>query len=267
MNYVWQVPVASPPRLLMMGISVHQPLRDWDRYQLPGFWCLHFYRYDGELRIDGESFAIRPGSCSVTPPGALLEYAYGHTPSIHAVVHFELDGAASTSEQVELPAMRALGEQFDALAALCEEAIPWLASEPRRASARIWDLLWQLGNIPPDASESGPAPATVERARRYIEMRLASNQLRVEHVATHAGLSHNHFIRVFAAATGMTPAAYIRRRRVERAHHLLKRSTLPVKAIAAQCGLGDLQAFNKAVRREMGVSPRTLRGALTARDN
>jgi AraC-like DNA-binding protein len=192
------------------------------------------------------------------PPGATLEYSYGHSPSVHAVAHFELPG---TGEVLALPAMRALGSKFDELAAMFEEAIPWRSTQPARAAARLWDVLWRLGQLEVTSATSTPLctqSAAIERARQFIEMNLGS-VLRVERIAEYAGFSHNHFTRVFAAATGSTPAQYIRARRVERALHLLKHSTLPIKAIASQCGLGDLQAFNKALRRELGKSPRELR--------
>lgn len=257
MTRLWKLPIGMPPAIFMMGISAHYPQRDYDRYQLRGLWCLHFYRYEGELKINGDSFPIAPGSCSVTPPGALLEYAYHHAPSIHAVAHFEL---ASPEDQVlELPAMRELHNEFEALAASFEEAVAWQSTQPARAEARVWDILWQLGALNEEASTPLVATAALERAKHFIEMRLGSTNLRVEAVAAHAGFSHNHFTRLFQSATGSTPARYIRKRRVERAIHLLKNSTLPIKAIAAQCGLGDLQAFNKTLRKEMGISPRAIR--------
>jgi AraC-like DNA-binding protein len=258
MTRTWDLPLSASPHLLMMGIGVHRPQRGWDRYCLPGLWCLHFYRYDGELKINGESFPIRPGHCSVTPPGALLEYSYGHTPSVHAVAHFRLEGE---SETLVLPAMRDLGDAFSELSSLFEEAIPWLRTEPARASARVWDVLWRLGKLPGDQEASTPLriqSKAIERAQHYIEVHLNA-PLKVARVAEYSGFSHNHFTRVFAAATGSTPAQYIRARRVERARHLLEHSTLPIKAITSQCGLGDLQAFNKTLRRELGKSPRELR--------
>ncbi len=49
---------------------------------------------------------------------------------------------------------------------------------------------------------------------------------------------------------------YVRRRRLEEAEHLLRNSTMPV---ARMVGILDLQAFNKACRREFGHPPRALR--------
>jgi transcriptional regulator GlxA family with amidase domain len=157
--------------------------------------------------------------------------------------------------------MRDLGERFGELSAMFEEAIPWFAMERARATARVWDVLWRLAKLPNESESETPLHSqskAIEHAQRYIEMNLEA-PLKVARVAEHSGFSHNHFTRVFAAATGKTPAQYIRARRVERAQHLLKNSTLPIKAIASQCGLGDLQAFNKTLRRELGESPRVLR--------
>lgn len=82
-------------------------------------------------------------------------------------------------------------------------------------------------------------------------------------VAQAAGVSHNHLTRLFKAATGDTVVGYIRRRRLDRARHLLRASTLSIPAVAASVGIPDLQAFNKACRRELGASPRALRGETT----
>src|SRR4028118_1646836 len=176
----WKLPLAAPPKLFMMGIGIHHPKRGYDRYELPGLWCLHFYRYDGELKINGESFLIRPDSCSVTPPGALLEYSYRHTPSIHAFAHFEL---SDNNEVLTLPAMRELGEDFDTLAGTFEAVIPLWSTQPSHAMARVWDVLWHLGELSErdgdDASTPFASHTAVERARHYIEMRLGVSALRV----------------------------------------------------------------------------------------
>jgi AraC family transcriptional regulator len=52
---------------------------------------------------------------------------------------------------------------------------------------------------------------------------------------------------------------YIRQRRMARARHLLTATTMSIPAIAASIGITDLQAFNKACRRELGRSPRAIR--------
>lgn len=91
-----------------------------------------------------------------------------------------------------------------------------------------------------------------------IEARLAE-PLTVPEIAREAGVSHNHLTRLFRAATGQTVIGYVRARRMAQARHLLRASTLSVSAVAATVGIPDLQAFNKACRRELGASPRAVR--------
>ena len=66
-------------------------------------------------------------------------------------------------------------------------------------------------------------------------------------------------VEVIKAETGMTVVAYVRHRRLARAEHLLRESTLSIPAVAASIGIPNLQAFNKACRQELGSSPRAIR--------
>jgi transcriptional regulator GlxA family with amidase domain len=68
-----------------------------------------------------------------------------------------------------------------------------------------------------------------------------------------------HLRRCFRAELGLGVKPWIQARRLERARHLLAHSALPVRAIAAQLGIADLQRFNKLVRRACGLGPRALR--------
>jgi transcriptional regulator GlxA family with amidase domain len=77
-------------------------------------------------------------------------------------------------------------------------------------------------------------------------------------------VSHTHLTRLFRQDTGHTVVGYVRRRRMERARHLLIASTLAIPAVAATVGIPDLQAFNKTCRKELGASPRAVRQAAGA---
>jgi transcriptional regulator GlxA family with amidase domain len=83
----------------------------------------------------------------------------------------------------------------------------------------------------------------------------------VSEIAREVGLSPGHLTRLFRAATGTTVIAALQEKRVARARHLLTYSDLPVKAVAAQVGMEDLNLFNKTMRRHCGASPRALRSS------
>src|SRR5205085_2199281 len=73
------------------------------------------------------------------------------------------------------------------------------------------------------------------------------------------GVSHNHLTRLFQRHLGCGVAAFVRNRRVARAQALLQGTELPMRAIVAEVGVSDLQAFNKLIRRGTGLSPRAVR--------
>ena len=107
-----------------------------------------------------------------------------------------------------------------------------------------------------------PASATaspgIERAHQRIERDYAGS-LSVEALARTAGCSTSHFIRTFCRAYGMTPARWLRRRRLERARELLTSTPVPVTEICDAVGYASLGTFSREFRRETGESPTTYR--------
>lgn len=245
----------APPRVANLGIGVHGTVNRRDVFRLPDLWQLHLYRYEADLVVDGVTHDIRPGHVSLVPPGALVRYHYRGR-SEHLYAHLELP---SDGERLTVPVMQDACAQTPLLTDLMQQAIAVAPRSSARAAAELWAVLWRVAELaaPAAGSTARPHPA-VALAVAYIESHLAA-PLSVPEVAHAAGISHNHLIRLFRGETGGTVVAYIRHRRTERARHLLRESTLSIPAIAAAVGIGDLQAFNKACRRELGASPRAIR--------
>ena len=74
-----------------------------------------------------------------------------------------------------------------------------------------------------------------------------------------AGLSRFHFLRLFRAATGVSPHQYIIALRLRAAADRLRSSADPVTSIALDVGFNDLSHFNLLFRRSFGVAPRQWR--------
>ncbi|MEV6508676.1 helix-turn-helix transcriptional regulator [Streptomyces sp. NPDC051642] len=245
----------APPRVASLGVGVHGTVSPRDVFRLPDLWQLHLYRYEAELTVDGVAHEIRPGHVSLVPPGALVRFHYRGR-SEHLFAHLELPSAG---ERLTVPVMQDAGTQTPVLTDLMQRAVAAAPRNSARAAAELWTVLWRVADLatPAAGGTTGPHPAFA-LAVAHIESNLAA-QLTVPDVAHAAGISHNHLIRLFRAETGTTVVAYLRHRRMERARHLLRESTLSIPAIAAAVGIGDLQAFNKACRRELGASPRAVR--------
>jgi AraC family transcriptional regulator len=247
--------LGEPPAVVNIGVGVHGVASRTDVFRLPELWQLHLYQYDAELTVDGTAHLIRPGRVSLVPPGTTVRYRYlGRSEHLYAHLRVNPVGPSRT-----IPVMQDAGPELPLLSGLLLNAVAAAPGAPEHTRAELWTALWRVAQLTPaTATGRGPHPA-VGTAIAHIEAHLAA-PLTIPEIARAAGISHNHLTRLFRAGTGTTVVAYIRRRRLERARHLLRASTLSIPAVAASVGIPDLQAFNKACRREFGASPRTLRG-------
>ena len=253
----FDLPVGNRPRILFFGLADHgtervPPPRRERHCHRAGVWALHVHQYDAVLHLCKTTQLLHPGTLSIVAPEMEMNFEF-QAPCQHFFVLFSLEGPASQSETVA--ALRDLGGEYDLYNERLAAIVDYAALQPARADALLWTLLWDLCARP---SRESLAPGAVARARQLIEGRLGE-QLSVANLAAELGLSHNHLTRRFRAELGMTVSAYIVERRLNRARQLLLHTTRPVKSIAAEVGMGDLQAFNKCLRRVTGASPRQIR--------
>lgn len=255
---MWQVPLHVRPQVKFMGLNTHGVGETVSRYQVLGFWSVHFYLYTADFSVNGQRWVIKPGTVTVVPPDADLIYHWRGR-SRHLCAHFTFPAGYAPSDCIAMKTIDDISHSFRELYRRLEEALGWFGDQPRRAEVRLWDVLWELADLQSNPVRSGRTGRDLAgTVRQMIERRLAE-PLSVAALAEEAGLSHNHLTRVFRAEFKHTVAGYIRQRRVERARHLLAHSTLPVKSIAAEVGIPDLHLFNKTIRAELGHSPRMLR--------
>ncbi|HEV7162341.1 MAG TPA: GlxA family transcriptional regulator [Solirubrobacteraceae bacterium] len=77
----------------------------------------------------------------------------------------------------------------------------------------------------------------------------------VEAMAERAHMSPRHFARAFRVETGVTPARYVERVRLEAARRSLEEGSDPVAAIAAACGFGTAETMRRVFLRTLQVGP------------
>lgn len=80
-------------------------------------------------------------------------------------------------------------------------------------------------------------------------------RLDVETLAAEAGYSRWHFQRLFAALTGMSPAGYVRARRLSEAARELAASDERILVLALRYGFESQAAFSRAFRQYFGLPP------------
>jgi AraC-like DNA-binding protein len=74
-------------------------------------------------------------------------------------------------------------------------------------------------------------------------------------LASEAGYSQSHFLRMFRAATGTTPHQYLLDLRLERVKEFLATQKTPLIEIAAACGFSSQSHLSTAFRRRFGATP------------
>lgn len=99
---------------------------------------------------------------------------------------------------------------------------------------------------------------TLQRADRWLQTRLAE-PVTLAMLADALNMTPRTLSRHFNAAIGMSPIQYVQKLRVERATQLLETGHASLESVAAQVGYADPSMLRKLLRRERGVTPRSVR--------
>lgn len=105
------------------------------------------------------------------------------------------------------------------------------------------------------------SPVELERVDSLIEADLTAS-LSVDDLASQVPMSPAHFARVFKRSTGVTPHAYVLRRRVEAARQLLATTPHGLSHLAHRTGFADASHLARQFRRHLGVTPGAYRSSL-----
>jgi len=88
--------------------------------------------------------------------------------------------------------------------------------------------------------------------------------LPVERLAHGVGMSPRSFTRWCRSELGESPAAFVRRMRIEEVRRLLETTALPLKDIAVRTGIGDVSTLWRAFTQLLGVTPAEYRSRFSA---
>lgn len=246
--------LTGKPAIRQVGLCIHGYAPS-ETFRLHGCWALHLYRYAGGLSFDGGHYPIRPRYASIAPPDTDCTWRFPPD-AAHYYVHFSVpeDGAP-----VGVPIMQDLAGSFDQFCADLEYMMAWHPAEPVKAEVRLWDVLLRVAE---SGGKRQVAPLRLHPALQismsFIEDNFAG-PINVSELAHSAGVSHNHLTNLYREELGCTVIQYIRRKRMDKAWQLLRHSSLPVRLVASEVGIADLQHFNKSVREFFQLSPRAVR--------
>lgn len=126
-----------------------------------------------------------------------------------------------------------------------------------QAVARSFALQWHQDGLTPYIVFEGRrdhGDAEIQSAQQWLGKHF-SVASPVEEMIKRSRLAERTFKRRFAAATGLTPIAYVQRLRVEDAKRRLEQTDAPVDQISWQVGYEDPAFFRRLFRRTTGLAP------------
>ncbi|MDV8148933.1 GlxA family transcriptional regulator [Arthrobacter sp. B10-11] len=102
-----------------------------------------------------------------------------------------------------------------------------------------------------------PPRSTDDPISRLLEWALGhlAQPLTIDYLAARTHLSRRTFVRAFRAATGTTPAAWIRARRLDAARRLLETTDLSIDQISADCGFGNAVTLRQNFAAAFSTTP------------
>ena len=95
----------------------------------------------------------------------------------------------------------------------------------------------------------------IMKAKTFVEAHLSDNSLSVETLAAELNLGREQCYRKIMALTGLSPSAFIRKLKLQRAAQLIAAQAGPVSQVAYQVGYENLSHFSKAFKEEFGKLP------------
>jgi AraC family transcriptional regulator len=159
-------------------------------------------------------------------------------------------GIASTSEVLR----RALARLAEEHARPASDPLRRIALESSALQVAITLFRVELRRDPKDRAKASGAGKSLQRAEESMRESPAGDHS-LHQLATLAGMSPFHFIRVFKQTYGMTPRAYLLDLRVKTAAQRIRMTDRSLTHIAFDLGFGSSSRLTEAFKKAYGVTP------------
>ncbi len=227
------------------------------------WWRQGFGRFSVDIAgsrassVDGDEIGL-----ALIPPGAAAEGEFEITEGCEYDVAFlEPELMAQVDVQCRDVPLARLSD--DILRAGISELSRWRHDASFALMAEGWALqavgrLNRLVRSEPCRPVAGIGTSRVERVRDYVNANL-SGPIRMDDLASEAGVPLADLSQSFKATTGLTPAGFTRVLRLREAKHLLLQTSQGVEEIAHATGFADAQGLRRSFRACEGMSPSEFR--------
>lgn len=224
--------------------------------------CKFYYVVDGEcsITIEGKEYLVKAGDWVFIPAGA--EHSYfnkkGATFSKYWF-HFDLYPNVDIFKFLSLPFKINVGVKGKVkrlFSSLVSHAESNNLADKLMVKSLIISLLVEFIKVarPEGVSIKSREQNRIDDLLRFINENL-DKELSIEILAEKYFAHPNHFIRAFKDKTGLTPAKYIKSKRMEMAKRLLESTDLSAVEITEKIGLIDPAHFSRLFKEYYNMPP------------
>ncbi len=218
----------------------------------------------GVYQTEDQSFSLEAGNAFLIRPGTLVHYhadaadpwkyywvGFGGSDA-HALL--DLCGFKNMLVLNLLPHMDRLRSELSAIHRMRGQDI---ASDVRMTGA-LYLFLSSLISLRSQAGPQQPHESPLKRAQQYINGNFF-DPISVQDIARHAGISRSQLYRLFMRETGLSPIAYLLKKRIGEACRLFEANGLLVTEAANSVGFSDPLYFSRVFKQLKGTSPSAYR--------
>jgi AraC-like DNA-binding protein len=162
----------------------------------------------------------------------------------------ELDAGNLEVKRTYWPSLMALYREHVLLLDAWHSADDWIAENAthQHVEAGLFRMAAALGDLPSDVGYVG-------RATAFMSIHFASH-LEIDWIARHVSfISASHLTRLFRRQLGVSPYAFLKQVRLDRAAQLLRACRDPISTIAGRVGYKNTSHFVRDFHNYMGLTP------------
>lgn len=216
--------------------------------------CKLIYRFS-----NGKSISCEPGCCVYLPKGSsyvVEKIGYDTTqikPGTYAI-NFLLNNIDFGEEPLLIP----IHNKERVVSVLAKAVNAWHQKVLGYYEECFYSLYYLIHSVKTDYAnqcQSSDALQKLTPAIAYIDANFTSEIIQIEKLAQLCGISQPYLRRLFQTAFAVSPAIYVRNKRINYAKDLLQSGEYSVTDAALLSGFNDAAYFSREFRKETGMSP------------
>ena len=229
------------------------------RHPRPNNALLYFIGCSGVYRENGasESVTVPKGSIFFLPESSMYDWTFCDVEEDNvATVLFEFALTDTEGNRIILEGGNSVGYENESVKALFSKLLHDF-SRPRPIPSRVKASSYELISYILESQRKSTIKKSFEciyKGIKYLEDD-PRQEMSISELAEMCNVSVNYFERLFKEYSGMSPASYRIKRKLERAKILLSAGDMTVKQVSYELGFYDTAYFCRVFKKAFGITP------------